>query len=56
ESPADSGLYSVDQRRLKLLGTGSLSHPRGGLAFLSACKTATSDRKLSDEAIQSSIG
>ena len=28
-----------------------MSHSRGGLAFLSACQTATGDKNLSNEAI-----
>ena len=55
-NPTDSGLCLADQRRLKLSDVISLSHPRRGLAFLSACQTATGDKDLSDEAIHLAAG
>jgi len=55
-SPADSGLCLADRRRLKLSDIIALSRPRGGLAFLSACQTATGDKDLSDEAIHIAAG
>ena len=42
----DSGLCLADRRRLKLRDIIALSRPRGGLAFLSACQTATGDERL----------
>ena len=36
--------------------TSPLSHPHGGLAFLSACQTAMGDENLSDEAIHIAAG
>ena len=56
ESPTDSGLCLADQRRLKLSDMMALSRPRGGLAFLSACQTATGDKSLSDEAVHVAAG
>ena len=55
-SPTESGLCLADMRRLKLSDIITLSRPRGGLAFLSACQTATGDGKLSDEAIHIAAG
>ncbi|KAF8549794.1 hypothetical protein OG21DRAFT_1420732, partial [Imleria badia] len=55
-SPTDSGLCLADRRRLKLSDIISVSRPRGGLAFLSACQTATGDKDLSDEAIHIAAG
>ena len=55
-SPTDSGLCLADQRRLKLSDIISVSRPRGGLAFLSACQTATGHKDLSDEAIHIAAG
>ena len=55
-SPTDSGLCLADRRRLKLSDIIALSRPRGGLAFLSACQTATGDKDLSDEAIHIAAG
>ena len=52
----DSGLCLADQRRLKLRNIIALSRPHGGLAFLSACQTATGDEDLSDEAIHIAAG
>jgi len=52
----DSGLCLADRRRLKLREIIAVSHPRGGLAFLSACQTATGDKHLSDEAIHITVG
>ena len=46
----------ADRRRLKLSDIIALSRPRGGLAFLSACQTATGDKDLSDEAIHIAAG
>ena len=55
-NPIDSGLCLADQRRLKLSDIISVSRPRGGLAFLSACQTATGHKDLSDEAIHLAAG
>ncbi|KAI9463452.1 TPR-like protein [Boletus coccyginus] len=49
--PTNSGLCLADQRRLKLGDIIAVSRPHGGLAFLSACHTATGFERLSDEAI-----
>ena len=56
ESPTDSGLCLADQRRLRLSDIIRLSRPRGGLAFLSACQTATGAVELSEEAVHLSAG
>jgi len=56
ENPTNSGLCLADQRRLKLSDILSVSRPRGGLAFLSACQTATGHKDLSDEAIHIAAG
>ncbi|KAF8548820.1 hypothetical protein OG21DRAFT_1422366, partial [Imleria badia] len=56
DSPRNSGLCLADSRRLKLSDMLTLSRPRGGLAFLSACQTAMGDRKLSDEAVHIAAG
>lgn len=48
--PGDSGLCLADQRHLKLSDIISVSRPRSGLAFLSACQTATGHTVLSDVA------
>jgi tetratricopeptide (TPR) repeat protein len=55
-NPIDSGLCLADQRRLKLSDIISVSRPRGGLAFLSACQTAMGHKDLSDEAIHIAAG
>ena len=55
-SPTSSGLCLADGRRLKISDIVSLSRPRGGLAFLSACQTAMGDEGLSDEAIHVAAG
>ena len=55
-NPTDSGLCLADKRRLKVSDIIGLSHSRGGLAFLSACETATGDKALSDEAIHIAAG
>ena len=55
-SPTESGLCLADRRRLKISDIIALSRPRGGLAFLSACETATGDEGLSDEAIHIAAG
>ena len=55
-SPTESGLCLADQRRLKISDIIALSRPHGGLAFLSACQTATGDEGLSDEAIHIAAG
>ncbi|KAG6371116.1 hypothetical protein JVT61DRAFT_10658 [Boletus reticuloceps] len=52
----DSGLCLADKRRLTLRDMLSLSRPDGGLAFLSACQTATGDEDLSDEAVHIAAG
>lgn len=55
-SPTESGLCLADQRRLKLSDIIHLSRSRGGLAFLSACQTATGDKALSEEAVHLAAG
>jgi CHAT domain-containing protein len=55
-SPTESGLCLADQRRLKLSDIIHLSRSRGGLAFLSACQTATGDKELSEEAVHLAAG
>jgi len=56
-APLDSGLILAMGRRLKLSDIIQLpSRPRGGLAFLSACQTATGDRALSEEAVHLAAG
>ncbi|KAG9309340.1 hypothetical protein JVU11DRAFT_10576 [Chiua virens] len=55
-NPLDSGLLLAHCRRLKLSDILQLSRPRGGLAFLSACQTATGDEHLSDEVIHLAAG
>ena len=55
-SPTDSGLCLADQRRLKLSDIIHLPRSRGGLAFLSACQTATGDKALSEEAVHLAAG
>jgi CHAT domain-containing protein len=54
-SPADSGMMLSDGR-LKLSDIINVSRVQGGLAFLSACQTATVDKALSDEAIHFAAG
>ena len=54
--PTESGLCLADRRRLKISDIIALSRPRGGLAFLSACETATGNEHLSDEAIHIAAG
>lgn len=46
----------VDQRGLKVPDVISMLRPRGGLAFLSTCRTTTGHGKLSDEAIHTAAG
>ncbi|KAF8436571.1 CHAT domain-containing protein [Boletus edulis BED1] len=55
-SPTESGLCLANGRRLKISDIIALSRCRGGLAFLSACQTATGDEGLSDEAIHIAAG
>ena len=55
-NPLDSGPVLAQGRRLKLLDVARLSRPQGGLAFLSACHTATGDEQLSEEAIHMAAG
>ena len=55
-SPTHSGLCLANQRRLTISDIMALARPRGGLAFLSACQTATGDEGLSDEAIHVAAG
>ena len=55
-SPTSSGLCLANKRRLKVSDIIALSRSRGGLAFLSACQTATGDKNLSDEAIHIAAG
>jgi CHAT domain-containing protein len=54
--PTSSGLCLADRRRLKISDIIALSRPHGGLAFLSACETATGEQHLSDEAIHIAAG
>ena len=54
--PTKSGLCLANKRRLKVSDMITLSRSRGGLAFLSACETATGDKDLSDEAIHIAAG
>ncbi|KAF8436583.1 CHAT domain-containing protein [Boletus edulis BED1] len=54
--PTDSGLCLANGQRLKISDIIGLSRSRGGLAFLSACQTATGDEGLSDEAIHIAAG
>ena len=56
QDAAESGLCLADGRRLRLRDIIALSRPHGGLAFLSACETATGDERLSDEAIHIAAG
>ena len=56
KAPITSGLCLADERRLKISDVIALSRPRGGLAFLSACQTATGDERLSDEAVHITAG
>ena len=53
--PTDSGLMLSDGR-LKLSDIIKVSRVQGGLAFLSACQTATGDKALSEEAIHLAAG
>ena len=55
-SPTNSGLCLANEHRLKVSDMITLSRSRGGLAFLSACETATGDKELSDEAIHIAAG
>ena len=50
------GFCLADGRRLELRDIIALSRPRGGLAFLSACQTATGDERPSDEAVHVAAG
>ncbi|KAF8436591.1 CHAT domain-containing protein [Boletus edulis BED1] len=56
QNGVDSGLCLADKRRLTLRDMLSLSRPHGGLAFLSACQTATGDEDLTDEAVHIAAG
>ncbi|KAF8132370.1 TPR-like protein [Boletus edulis] len=56
KNPTDSGLCLANERRLKISDIIGLSRSRDGLAFLSACQTATGDEGLSDEAIHIAAG
>ena len=55
-NPFDSGFLLAHGKRLKLPDIARVSRPRGGLAFLSACHTATGDEQLSEEAIHIAAG
>jgi CHAT domain-containing protein len=55
-NPFDSGFLLAHGRRLKLPDIARVSRPHGGLAFLSACHTATGDEQLSEEAIHIAAG
>ena len=54
--PTERGLCPANRRRLKISNIVALSRPHGGLAFLSACQTATGEEVLSDEAIHIAKG
>ena len=54
--PTRSGLCLAEGRRLQLSDIIALSRSRGGLAFLSACQTASGDEDLCDEAIHIAAG
>ncbi|KIJ63459.1 hypothetical protein HYDPIDRAFT_112868 [Hydnomerulius pinastri MD-312] len=54
-SPTDSGLLLADGR-LKLSDIIKLSRPHKGLAFLSACQTATGAAQLPEEAVHIAAG
>ncbi|KZT10493.1 uncharacterized protein LAESUDRAFT_644568 [Laetiporus sulphureus 93-53] len=56
KDPLDSGLQLANNQRLKLSDIIKTRHPHGGLAFLSACETATGDKKLADEAVHLAAG
>lgn len=56
QNPYDSGFLLAHGKRLKLPDIARLSRPHGGLAFLSACHTATGDAQLSEEAIHIAAG
>ena len=43
-NPTNSELCLANERRLKASDIIALSRSRGGLAFLSACETATGDK------------
>ena len=55
-NPFDSGFLLAHGRRLKLPDIARVSRSHGGLAFLSACHTATGDEQLSEEAIHIAAG
>ena len=55
-NPYDSGFLLAHGRRLQLPDIARVSRPHGGLAFLSACHTATGDDQLSEEAIHIAAG
>ena len=54
--PTESGLCLANRRCLKTSDIIALSRPCGGLAFLSACETATGNEHLSNEAIHIAVG
>lgn len=51
DNPTESGLHLADRSLLKLSEIIKLSLPHAGLAFLSACDTATGAMELPDEAL-----
>ncbi|CCL99877.1 uncharacterized protein FIBRA_01902 [Fibroporia radiculosa] len=55
-SPLDSGIVLADRRLLKLTDVIKLARRHGGLAFLSACQTATGDKDLPEEAVHLAAG
>ena len=55
-NPYDSGFLLGHWQRLEFFDISRLSRPRGGLAFLSVCHTATGDEQLSEEAIHIATG
>ena len=56
QNPINSGLQLANNQCLKLSDIVRVTHPRGGLAFLSACQTATGNKKLADEAVHLAAG
>ncbi|KZT10306.1 TPR-like protein [Laetiporus sulphureus 93-53] len=55
-NPVNSGLLLANKQRLKLSDVVRVTRPHGGLAFLSACQTATGDKRLADEAVHLAAG
>ncbi|KAJ7912957.1 CHAT domain-containing protein, partial [Mycena leptocephala] len=55
-NPTESALLLAEQERLTLSSIIKLSLPHADFAFLSACQTATGDRKLQEEAVHLAAG